>query len=75
MKSRREREAELVALMLFDLPHLRRECRRVISEEGHWVPIAALSGQELIRCILEFEFPSQADPQMDHSTEFRRRPR
>lgn len=64
MKTRREREAELVALMLFDLPHLRAEFWRVTINDEYHPPLAALSSQELIRCILEHEYPGEGGSQL-----------
>lgn len=76
MKTRREREAELVALMLFDMPHLRSEFWRVVRNDDHHPPLASLSSQELIRCILEHEYPGQAGSQPLFATGgARRRPR
>ncbi len=76
MKTRREREAELVALMLFDMPHLRTEFWRVVCTPDYHPPLAALSSQELIRGILEKEYPGEAGSQpVFSSSGSRRRPR
>jgi hypothetical protein len=76
VKTRREREAELVALMLFDLPHLRSEFWRVVINDEHHPPLASLSSAELIRCILEHEYPGEGASQVSYAVNtFRRRPR
>jgi len=76
VKTRREREAELVALMLFDQPHLRSEFWRVAVNDENHPPLSSLSSAELIRCILEHEYPGEGTSQMSQAVvTLRRRPR
>jgi hypothetical protein len=56
---RREREAELVAMMLYDKPALRSQFWRVVCNGGSNRELASLPGSELIHAILEKEYPAE----------------
>jgi hypothetical protein len=59
--------------MLFDLPHLRAEFWRATINDDHHPPLATLSSQELIRCILEHEYPGESSSQLNGDLEVARR--
>ena len=59
MEGKRRREAELIALSLYDKPVLRAEFWRVVCKGGKCREMAWLPSRELIHAILEVEFPSQ----------------
>jgi hypothetical protein len=54
---RRQREAELVAMMLYDKAGLRSEFWRVVCNGGSNREFATVPSRELIQAILDKEYP------------------
>jgi len=56
---RRKREAELVALSLYDKPALRSEFWRVVCKGGGCRELGTLPSFEMIHAIIKAEFPAE----------------